>query len=212
MRTIVLGVMLLFSSFALADVLEVNIWKSMPGKNQLTMQYGQEARAIMEKMGADVIIGADLEGRLHVATGFKNWAAWARFGSKMDNSKEWAAFLEKIAANPSAEREDHYLLNTPAPGRVGKVYQVFIFEPELGRGGDLVQSGMQAKTIHEKAGARITIHVDQLGKMHYLMSFDSWDAWGKFQDTPNPEFQAFMQAQGKDPKARLVKVYTANSL
>ena len=212
MRIIVLAVMLSFSSFALADVLEVNIWKSMPGKNQLTAQYGQKARAIMEQAGAGVTIGVDLEGRLHVATAFKNWADWAKFGSKMEKSEAWGAFMQEISANPSAELEDHYLLNTAAPGKVGKVYQVFIWEPQLGRGSDVVQSAMQARAIHEKAGVPAAIHVDQLGNLHYLVSFDSWDAWAKFSDTPNPEFQAFMQAQSKDPNAKLIKVYTANSL
>jgi hypothetical protein len=66
--------------------------------------------------------------------------------------------------------------------------------------------------IHEKAGASVNIMVDQSQNMHYVMNFDDWEAWAKVQDTPNPEFQAFMQEQSKDPSAAVMKVYIASSL
>jgi len=212
MKIFALGLLLSMSSFAVAEVLVVNIFKSMPGKNQLTLQYGQEAKAIQSKLGAKITLGVDMEGRMHVARGFKNWAAWAKSTKELRASKEWAAFLEKINKNPSAVLEDNYMMNTPVPGKVGAVYQVFIFEPVMGRGSDLFQSAMQAKAIHEKAGASVSINIDQLRKLHYVMSYDSWDDWAKMQDTPNPDFQAFMKKQGEDPKGKLVKVYTATSM
>ena len=213
MRTIILGVFLAFSSSIMADVLEVNIWKSMPGKNPLTMQYGQEVKTIFSKLGARATLGSDLEGRLHVATHFENWQGWAKFRNRLQDSPDWVAFLQKVNANPSAERENHYLLDTvSSSGAPAAMYQVLIFEPELGRGGDLVQAAMQAKAIHEKGKAKVAMHVDQLGNLHYVTSFDSWDAWAKFQDTPDPAFQEFMQEQNKDPTAKLIKVYTATSL
>jgi hypothetical protein len=212
MKIFTLGLLLSMSSFAVAEVLVVNIFKSMPGKNQLTLQYGQEAKAIQSKLGAKITLGVDMEGRMHVARGFKNWAAWAKSTKELRASKEWAAFLEKINKNPSAVLEDNYMMNTPVPGKVGAVYQVFIFEPVMGRGSDLFQSAMQAKAIHEKAGASVSINIDQLRKLHYVMSYDSWDDWAKMQDTPNPDFQAFMKKQGEDPKGKLVKVYTATSM
>ena len=212
MKIFALGLLLSMSSFAVAEVLVVNIFKSMPGKNQLTLQYGQEAKAIQNELGSKITLGVDMEGRMHVARGFKNWAAWATFGKKLQASEEWAAFLEKINKDPSAVLEDNYMMNTPVPGKVGAVYQVFIFEPVIGRGSDLFQSAMQAKALHEKAGARVSINIDQLQKLHYVLSYDSWDDWAKMQDTPNPEFQAFMKKQGEDPKGKLVKVYTAESM
>lgn len=212
MKLFTMCLLLSLSSFSVADVLVVDIWKSMPGMNQTTRQYGQEAKAIHKKLGASITLGVDMEGRMHVARGFENWAAWAKHGQKLQASKEWAAFLEKINKNPSAELEDHYMMNTPVPGQVGAVYQVFIWEPASGRGGNLFESAMQAKVIHEKAGARVSINIDQLQKLHYVMSYDSWDAWAKMQDTPNPEFQAFMKKQGENPNGKLVKVYTATSM
>jgi hypothetical protein len=209
MRTIVFALMLSLSSLTTAQVLEVNIWKSLPGQNQLTIQYGQEAAAINNKLGTNASIAVDLKGRLHFVMTFENWAAWAKHNGKMQASKEWGAFLEKFSKNPSAELEDNYLLDTAAAGTAGNVYEVYVFQPELGRGGDLFRSGMQAKAIHEKAGTNVAIHADRLGNMAYVLNFDSWDDWGKFRDTPNPAFQAFMQEQSKDPKGRIIKVYTA---
>ena len=149
---------------------------------------------------------------MHYATTFENWAAWAAFGRKLEKSEAWSAFLAKVNQEPSAELEDNYLLNVPAPGGNGSVYQVFIWESEPGRGNDLFQAAMQAKAIHEKAGASVGINYDQMQRMHYVMSFDNWDAWAKFQDTPNEEFDAFVAEQNKNPNAKLVKVYTASNL
>jgi len=197
---------------AAAEVLQVNIFKPMPGNGAQTFAYGQEAKAIHEKLGGNVMVGADTEGRMHYAVTFENWAEWAKFRAKVNASKEITAFNKKVAANPSADLEDQYLLNVPSPGGVGAVYQVFIWEPMPGRTGQLVQSGMQAEAILEKAGADVAINVDQLNRMHFIISFDTWEAWAKFSDTPNEEFQQFMATQGENPNGILIKSYLAESL
>ena len=212
---ILLGaLLLLISSAATAQVVELNIWKPLPGKNALTLGYGQEARAIHEKLGANVGIGQDTEGRMSYALIFANWTEWAQFGGKLQASEEWSTFLAKISAAPSAELEDQYFLNVVSPlaAETIAVYQFFVWQPQLGRGQELVQGALQAKVIHEKAGASVGVSVDQLGRMHYLMAFESWEAWGKFADTPNPEFQALMTEFNKDPSAELIKVYRGSSL
>ena len=104
------------------------------------------------------------------------------------------------------------MLNSLSGDPAGGMYQVFIWDPLLGQGGNLAQAANEAKVIHEKAGASVGIHFDQLQRLHYVMSFDSWEAWGTFNDTPLPEFQAFIQEQNKNPTSQLVKVYTATSL
>jgi hypothetical protein len=215
MRSLKIICLLLVASaapIAAAEVLQVNIYKPTPGNSAQTFANGQEARAIHQKLGGNVIIGADTEGRMHYVLTFENWAAWAKFSAKIDASKEATAFNQKIATNPSAELEDQYLLNVPSPGGVGAVYQVFIWEPLPGRAGQLIQSGMKAEAILEKSGADIAINVDQLNRMHFIVSFDNWDAWAKFSDTPNEEFQQFMATQGENPNGILVKVYLAESI
>ena len=91
-----------------------------------------------------------------------------------------------------------------------QVLDVNIWQPELGRGADLFQAGMKAKAIREKDGAAVSIHADQMQNMHYVMNFDSWEDWAKFQDSPHPEFQAFMQERSKDPTGKLIDVLTAS--
>ena len=214
MRILILSLLLSISSWAVADVLDVNIWKSMPGKGQLTVQYASEAKAIQQKLGATASTGSDTDGRIHTVTSFKNWAEWAAFGKKLQGSSEWGKFIDKVTKNPTAELETNYLLNTPVSSgkAAGAVYQVFIWKAELGRANDMFQSGTEAAAIHKKAGVSVDIHFDQMQNMHYVMNFDSWADWAKTQDTPNADFQAFMQRQGVNPNSQLVKVYTARNL
>ena len=73
----------------------------------------------------------------------------------------------------------------------------------------------ETKTFRSQRGFRwadIAINVDQLNRMHFIVSFDSWEAWAKFSDTPNEEFQQFMATQGQNPNGTLSKVYLAESL
>jgi hypothetical protein len=201
---------ILTSSSAIAQVLEVNIWKPIVGKVPLTYEYAMEAKAIQEKLGATVSIASDLDGRMHFALSFDNWSNWAEFGNKMADSKDWAGFIGKINAEPSAELESNYLLNVVSPGEDGPVYQVFVWEANPGQVNTLIENTLEAKAIHEKGGASVGVYVDQLNHVHYGMSFPSWEAWAKFQDTPNPEFQNWMSQQNQNPTATLIKVYTAS--
>ena len=46
-----------------------------------------------------------------------------------------------------------------------------------------------------------------MNRFHYVMSFDSFEAWGKFQDTPNEEYQKFIAKFNEDPPGTLVKTF-----
>jgi len=210
-RILLASALLLCSSISWAQVLEVNIWQPMPGMAAQTIAYAKEAEGIANDLGGGAMVGQDRNGSLHFVTSHKNWAEWAAFQKKRAQSKAWAGFMSKISAKPSATLTQNYLLTTPAPGKDGPVYQVFIWKPELGRGAELFEAGMKAKAIHEKDGASVTIHADQMQNMHYVMNFDSWEAWAKFQDAPHPEFQAFMQERSKNPAGSLINVYTASA-
>ena len=212
MRVLAFMLTCAIASMASADVVDVNIWKSLPGKNSLTIEYAAEAVAIQTKLGAAANAAVDTEGRVHTSIAFKSWTEWAAFGRKLQADKGWQKFLARIGKNPSAEMEANYMLNTPGSEKVGGVYHVVVWKPELGRMGDVLQAAQQAKMIHEKAGASVNIMVDQSQNLHYVMNFADWEAWAKVQDTPSAEFQAFMQEQSKDPVAEVMKVYIANSL
>jgi len=210
MKILLASVLLLCSSLAAAQVLEVNIWQPMPGMAGKTVQLGKEAEGIVNKLGGNAMVGQDRNGNLHFVTTHKNWAEWAAFQKTRSESKDWESFLSKISDKPSATLLKNYLLNTPAPGKDGAVYQVFVWQPELGRAADLLKSGMKAKAIHEKDGVAVTIHSDQMQNLHYVMNYESWEAWAKYQDSPHPEFQAFMQEMSKNPSGRIIDVYTAS--
>ena len=211
MRVLLAIALTLFTSLAGAQVLEVNVWKPQMGGAAGTLAAAKEAQAIITKAEGNVSIAVDLDGTLHFVTYHENWAEWAAQTAKLEKNETWTSFIAKWSAEPSAELIENYLLNTPVAGGEGDVYQVFIWEAELGRGPDMFQAGVQAKALHEKDGAAVSINSDQMNRMHYVMNFASWDAWAKFQDADHPEFEAFMQKQQQDPTARLIKVYTASN-
>ena len=214
MRLMIAAATLLVCSLAHSAALNVTIWQPYPGKTSLMMEQAMAAKAIQEKLGATVTMGLENTGRMHYAVGgFDNWQAWAKYAAKLQASAEWAAWLERAQANPGSAQEENYLLNVlPGSNGGGTTYQVFIWEPRDGRINELLAAAAEAKAIHEKAGARVGINVDQMQRMHYVMNFDDLDHWAKMQDTPNPEFEAFLERQRANPAADLVEVYTANRM
>ena len=214
MRTMIAAVLLLASAFAHAAAMNVTIWQPVPGKAAQMMEHALAAKAIQEKLGAAVSIGMENTGRMHYAIGgFENWQAWAAFANKLSASEDWAAWQQRTGPDPAATQEENFLLDVlPGGNDGGNVYQVFIWQPRDGRLSDVIESATEAKGIHEKAGARVSIIVDQMNRMHYVMNFDDLNHWAKFQDTPNPEFGEFWDRQIQDPNSDLVEVYTANRL
>mgnify|MGYP001547139783 FL=1 len=211
MRVLLAIALTLLTSLASALVLEVNLWTPQMGGAAGTLAAAKEAQAIIAKAEGNASIGIDLDGTLHFVTYHENWAEWAAQTAKLEKNDSWTSFIAKWSADPSAELIENYLLNTQVAGGEGDVYQVFIWEAELGRAPDMFQAGVQAKALHEKDGAAVTILTDQMNRMHYVMNFANWDAWAKFQDADHPEFEAFMQKQQQDPTARLISVYTASN-
>ncbi len=214
MKTLIAAALLLACSIVHAAALNVTIWKPIPGKAAQMMEQAMAAKAIQEKLGATVTIGMENTGRMHYALGgFENWQAWAAFSAKLQASPDWAAWQQRVGPDPAALQEENYLLDMlPGSNEGGDVYQVFIWQPRDGRLGDVIESATEAKAIHEKAGARVSIIVDQLNRMHYVMNYDDLNHWAKTQDTPNQEFAEFWERQTADPNADLVEVYTASRI
>ena len=206
--------LLLCASLTQAAALAVTIWKPFPGKSPLMIEQALAAKAIQEKLGATVTIGMENTGRMHYALGgFENWQAYAAFVAKLQASEEWAAWGQRAGANPGSEQVENYLLDVlPGASDGGNAYQVFIWQPRDGRVNDVIESATEAKAIHEKAGARVAINVDQMNRVHYVMNYDDLSHWAKNQDTPNQEFAEFWERQMQDPNADLVEVYTASRM
>jgi hypothetical protein len=98
---------------------------------------------------------------------------------------------------------DNLLLNQVAApsvnvGGPGSATQVIVWEATAGNMGALIEGALGAKPIHERAGANVSIYAGPGSRMwmYYLQQFENKVAWGKFRDTPNPEFNAYMQSLG----------------
>lgn len=209
MRTTLALMILLVANTAFGQVLVVNIWDPEPGKGNLTLQYAAEAKAIMEKLDVQVVVATDQMGHLHYATNYADWEAWGKFQKKLDASEEWAAFLQKIGQAPSAVPTDVYMMDQLATAEPGNVYQVSIWRSFPGQGAKTVETATGAKPIHEKLGAAVEINVDQLGRLHYVQSFASWEAWGAYQAkvAASEEWQNYINPFLANPSAELVKTY-----
>jgi len=198
MKSIIAAVILIFPSSAFAQVASVNVYQPVPGGAQLTAEYFQEAKAILQAAGAQVIISSDLKGTFRFATLFDNWEAYGRFAQSLPTNESWGAFQNKIAGTRAANQTDNLLVNQRAvatnPVRgPGTVTQTTVWEPTTGTMAQLVEGAMGAKPIHERAGARVSVYTGG-GRLYYRMSFENFEAWGKSRDTPNPEFQAYIQS------------------
>ena len=200
MKSIIAAAILISPSSAFAQVVSVNVFQPVSGGAQLTAEYFQEAKAILQATGAQVSTSSDLKGTFRFATIFDNWEAYGRFAQSLPTNESWGAFQNKVAGTRAANQTDNLLLNqraaatNPVTGP-GTVTQITVWEPTTGTMAELVEGAMGAKPIHERAGASVSVYTGG-GRMYYLMSFENFEAWGRNRDTPNPEFQAYMRSRG----------------
>ncbi|NKC00729.1 MAG: hypothetical protein GKR90_19850 [Pseudomonadales bacterium] len=205
----------LLGASAQADIIEVAVWKaiaSKPNSNPGMVQSALKSKSIQEKHGTPIVVSTDLVGRMYYATIHTDYAAWNNFYKAVGEDPKQAEFWKDANADPQAERIDHYLLETVSAGEGGAVREVYIWEALPGQLSRLIQGGLGAKPIHEKAGARVTVAVDRLNRMFYVMQYDSWDAYSKFHGAPIPEFSAYMDEQNKNPSGVLVEQFTASNV
>ncbi len=73
------------------------------------------------------------------------------------------------------------------------------WQPEPGHAAEMFQRATEAKAIHEKLGAAVSIYTDQDNHMHYVLGFSDWAAWAKF---------AAASARSKEWMAFLAKLNT----
>jgi len=212
-KLLVVLVAAMWACAASADVSEARQWKPAPGRSAEMLKSAAEARAIHEKAGASVFTGIDQNGILHYVTTFPDWAAWAKFGTAMQSSKEWQAFWAKYdVANPNATNVATFYLDTPVVAKaqaVTAVYSWDIRNEVPGAFDAFMATAQQSLAIHSALGASPGINIDELGNVHYELSFDSWESWAKFTAAlqKNAEWTALLKKANANPTAELVKVY-----
>jgi hypothetical protein len=221
MKFLVTALLLLCSTSIMAQVVSVNVYQPLPGKNALLTENFREAKAIQEALGATVAISSDMKGIYRYAIIMENWQAYGEFVERLVANQAWQAFQRKISANPSATQIDNLQLNQRAAtgGEAlgpGAVTDVTIWELTTGTMNQLIEGGMGAKPIHERAGARVTVLAAGGNTMYYLTQFESPSDWGRFRDTPNPEFNQYMQGLNEqnngDLGAVVIERNTLNAL
>jgi hypothetical protein len=212
MRKILFTMTLMFPSLVLAQVTQVTLWEPLPGKSSEMIATAAKGVALSKKLGLQPGLALDTHGRLHYITSFQDWVAWGKFQARAAADPAMQAFIADYTKNPSATQLESFMLDEPLSGVPGNVYQVFVWEPLSGRSAELFAKATEASKIHAKSGARIAINADQLGRMHYVMSFDSWSQWGKFQDNPSAAWTVFWTSFQDNPPGKVIQTYMANQI
>lgn len=212
-RIFVVCVATLVSTGAQAVMLEVNVWEATPGKGAAMFEIGRKAKTIQEKHGARVVIGNEFTGKMIYSIRSDNWQTWNSTAGKFLADPAWQALVRDAGSRGIMKNTGNFLINliSPAP-RTGNVFQTFVWEAIPGRTADLFAAAMNAQKIHTAAGAYVSVGADQKNRLMYMMSFDGWEHFAKFQDRPNSDAQNFMDEVYLDPPGRLVEVYTSGSV
>jgi len=201
----------LFATPIVADVAQVNIWKAHPGRTADMYQSAMTAKAIHEKVGATVTISTDQNMNMYYVTIFDTWEDWGKFGGKMAGNAEWDEYWSAAMANPAAELTGTLHVNNPNPAEVKPVAMIYMWDVDRGKTEQFIAQATEAIPIHNALGASASINIDQLGDVHYEMTFDNWEAWGKFvAAAEQSEDWAKFQAKYSQPIATLTNVLRLN--
>ena len=212
MRKAITLCLAILTANAWSDVAQVNIWTPYPGKDAETYQNAMQAKALHEKMGASVSISQDQNLNMHYVVSFKDWAEYGKFFDAMNASEEWQALWQKISATGAAELTQTFMINVPAPAKANPVSLVFSWDVDAGRTADFIAICQGAMTIHKRLGANPGINVDELGDVHYELTFESWEAWGNYamKSATDEEWNAYFAKHSENPVATLTKVWRLN--
>jgi hypothetical protein len=212
MRLAIVLCLILLSARATADVAQVNIWTPYPGKAAEMYQNAIQAKAIHEKLGASVSIAQDQYLNMHYVVIFKDWSEHGKFSDALGSSEEWQAFWQKISAESAAELTQTFTINNPVVAEPKPVSVVFSWDVDAGRTPDFIAICEGAMPIHKRLGASPGINIDELGNVHYELTFDNWEAWGNYamKSATDEEWNAYFAKHSENPVATLTRVWRIN--
>ena len=212
-KAFLIFLMIFGSAMATAKPLGVAVWDPAPGKAPQMLASAQAAAEIHRGLGATVAMHLDTLGRLHYVVAFEDWDGWARFNEALPKSDAWRQWQGRAAADPAAKQVENYFMEeVVSPDAPGRFTQIYLWEPLNGNVSAFLRDALQAREIHEAAGVDIAINVDQMNRVHYVMSYPSHAAFAAQRKAPNADFQAFSQRFSAAPIGRLVEVYTVTAL
>ena len=138
------------------------VWNAPPGGDAVMIETAMAAKAIHEKMGANVFIGMDQRGRMHYGVSFENSAARGAFFDKIQTNEEFQALMDKASQGAKAatmKKAYNMTVAMGSGGTDGKVIMVFQYEPDPGRVGDGLAKRAEANASHDKRGAELDAEV-----------------------------------------------------
>lgn len=205
---------LLGIGYVRAEVADVAIWEPYPGRSAELFATAQEGRAILSELGFGIFVGVDQWGNLHFASGADTWEEWGKLQTKGAQSAEWQAFVQSFLSDPSAKQVGSFHIDSPLSAESRGVSIVYSWDVQPGKTAQFLESAEQAAAIHTKLGASVGIHVDDLGDVHYEMTFDDWAAWGRFSaaQAASEEWNAFFSSVMDSPTGELVRVYRIDDI
>ena len=212
MKKFFMAALALLSGYAQAEVADVGIWEPYAGRVADLRDVAMEARTISQKLGLEVFIGLDQSNNLHYANTADSWESWAKQQAMLAASAEWQAFIAKFEADPSGKQVNTFHVFSPVVAETKAVSIVYSWDVFQGRTNEFLTSAQEAAAIQTKLGASVGMHIDDLGDVHYEVTFDSWEAWARW-DTAmanSEEWGTFWSATNEDPSGELVKVYRVN--
>jgi len=220
--------MILFTSSAFSEIVEVYRWKAYPGKAAQLLSDMQEAAQIHSDMGIAVQInqlGIGSTQNVDYVMRFDDLESWGRLKDMNVVSREWNNFYSRVAADPGGELvESINGINTDTSVMAddfenGQVFSVFVWDPAPGRSAELAQGFEAAANIHESLGARVEGYTEGFGgtdNMHYVMIYDSWSDMAAAQErmATSEEWLAFQNvtATATEPTATLVQTFTGQTV
>jgi hypothetical protein len=210
MKKVIVFVAAMWAFGAWASVSQVFEYKPNPGQDTAMYKAALEARAIQQPLGATVFIGTDLTtGNVQYVLTFADWSAWAAFGPKLQASKDWAAWVAKYnVPNPTSTPVGSVFVDTPVVAKTQPVGMVFSWKILPGKFDAFMAIAQKAVAIHNALGASAGINIDDVGNVHYELTFDSWASWAKFNTSlqKSPEWTALMKDANATPTGELMRV------
>lgn len=207
MRLLIALAFFCFSTLSQAAVLVVNVYQPLPGKGPLTASYMSEAQSILREMGVQASYSFDLAGVYRFNMYFEDSESYGETYQRLGTSQVWAAFTAKISANPSATQTANMLLNEVKAGpgvQPGMVTETTVWDVPLADRNDFMAAAMGAVPHHERQGAAgVSIWANAFN-VFYTTHHQNMQAFGRFRDTPNPEFQQYFASQAR-PSVSMVR-------
>lgn len=95
---------------------------------------------------------------------------------------------------------------------IADVTHVTLWEPMPGKSAQMLATASEAAEVHKSLGAQPGVAVDTMGRLHFIMSFADWAAWGAYQEkaATSKTMQSFVAKISAAPPATQIESFMLN--